>query len=101
MTIPSLMRRLPVAVAMLGTLALLATASAFAHARVLPDKALAGGQLYALSVPNEIDNASTTKVVLTVPEGFSIGLIAVTPGWTHRLDSTGSGEETRVSSVTW
>ena len=80
---------------------MVAAASAFAHARVLPAEALAGGTPFTLSVPNEKEDAKTTKVVLTVPEGFNIGLIADSPGWERELQTTGTGEDERVEKVTW
>ena len=93
--------RLTVALATAVGVALLAAASAFAHARVLPAEALAGGTPFTLSVPNEKENATTTKIVLTVPEGFNIGLLADSPGWERALQTTGSGEDERVEKVTW
>jgi uncharacterized protein YcnI len=81
--------------------ALITAGSAFAHARVLPAEALAGGTPFTLSVPNEKEGAKTTKVVLTVPEGFNIGLFADSPGWTRDVQTTGTGEDTRVEKVTW
>jgi uncharacterized protein YcnI len=80
---------------------LFTAASAFGHARVLPAEALAGGTLFALSVPNEKETARTNKVVLTVPEGFNVGLFSANPGWTREVETTGSGEETTVAKVTW
>src|SRR6476661_7230676 len=98
---PSRRRRLLPAIAATAAVALLAAASASAHARVLPAEALAGGTPFTLSVPNEKEDAKTTKVVLTVPEGFNIGLIADSPGWERELQTTGTGEDERVEKVTW
>ena len=69
-------RRFAAALASAVVAALLTAAAASAHARVLPAQALAGGTPFTLSVPNEKEDATTNKVVLTVPEGFNIGLIA-------------------------
>jgi len=94
-------RRAAVALALaLGT-ALSTAAAASAHARVLPAEALAGGTPFTLSVPNEKESATTTRVVLTVPEGFNLGLFADAPGWKRELQSIGSGEDERVEKVTW
>jgi uncharacterized protein YcnI len=82
--------------------ALIVAAGASAHARVSPPVSLAKeGQLYSLAVPTEKENATTTKVVLTVPKGFSIDSFVASPGWTRSLDQTGSGESAVIQKVTW
>jgi uncharacterized protein YcnI len=68
---------------------------------VLPAEALAGGTPFTLSVPNEKEHATTNKVVLTVPEGFNIGLVADVEDWEREAETSGSGEDERVSKVTW
>src|SRR5215472_3556714 len=94
-------RRLPVALAA-GVLAALATASAaFAHAHVSPPVSVEGTQLYSLAVPTEKEGATTTKIVLTVPAGFSIDSFVPAPGWQREVQSTGSGEEAVIQRVTW
>ena len=94
--------RLPVAVALLATLAAVAAGSAFAHAELSPPVALAGaGQLFTLAVPTEKEDATTTAVSLTVPDGFSIDSFAAAPGWKRQVQATGSGEEAVVQKVTW
>ena len=81
---------------------LVVVAAASAHARISPPVSLAGYlQLYSLAVPTEKEGVTTTKVVLTVPSGFSIDSFASTPGW-HRVEqATGSGENTVIQKVTW
>ncbi len=78
-------------------------AVALAHARVSPAVSLAGElQLYSLAVPTEKSNVSTTKIVLTVPNGFGIDSFVPPPaGWTQNVKSTGSGENAVVQQVTW
>jgi uncharacterized protein YcnI len=78
-------------------------AAAFAHARVSPAVSLSGElQLYSLAVPTEKENATTTKIVLTVPNGFGIDSFVPPPaGWTQSIKSTGSGEAAIVQQVTW
>jgi uncharacterized protein YcnI len=89
---------LPLAAAAAALLA----GSALAHADLLPREAPAQEtQLFTLAVPNEKDDAATTKVVLTVPEGFSVDQLAASPGWTREAASTGTGEGARLTSVTW
>src|SRR5436305_8775737 len=89
---------LPVAV----VAALVVVAGASAHAIVSPDVSLSNElQLYSLAIPTEKEGATTTKVVLTVPQGFSIGSFAPSPGWTRSQQQTGSGESTVITQVTW
>ena len=38
-------------------------------------------QQYSLAVPTEKEGATTTKIVLTVPDGFSIDSFTPSPGW--------------------
>ena len=74
--------------------ALVLASSAFAHARVSPPVSLAKElQLYSLAVPTEKENLTTTKIVLTVPQGFGIDSFVAAPGWTRQLQQTGSGRE--------
>jgi uncharacterized protein YcnI len=101
MNAPSIARRFPIALAALASLSLLTAGPALGHAQLVPAEGLADGQPYMLSVPNEIDDATTTKVVLTVPEGFSIGLVAASPGWEREDATVGSGDDARLGQVTW
>ena len=90
------------AVAAAAAVALAAAASAFAHAHISPPVALAKtGQLFSLDVPTEKEGQTTTKIVLTLPQGFSIDSFVDAPGWKRRVQSTGSGEDTVVQSVSW
>ena len=78
----------------LGAIAALAfAATASAHAIVSPavalDKKL---QVFTLSVPTEKEGATTTKIELTLPNGFSIDSYEAAPGWTRT---------TTKSTVTW
>ena len=95
-------RILPRALALAGAAALLVPAIASAHARVSPAVSLKGQlQLYSLAVPTEKENAFTTKIVMTVPNGFSIDSFAPSPGWQRRLQQTGSGDGAVIQQVTW
>jgi uncharacterized protein YcnI len=81
-------------------LALAATASA--HAQVSPPFAVAkASELFTLAVPTEKEDATTAKVELTPPSGFSIDSFVPAPGWTREAQTTGSGEETEIQKVTW
>ena len=83
-------------------IALALPASAFAHARVSPATSLSGElQLYSLAVPTEKENLTTTKIVLTVPDGFGIDSFVASPGWTRQVQAQGSGEDAVVQKVTW
>jgi uncharacterized protein YcnI len=82
--------------------ALIGAADAFAHARVSPTVSLSGeSEVYSLAVPTEKEGESTTQVVLTVPEGFSIDSFVPAPGWKRAVQSNGSGEDTVIQKVTW
>ena len=78
-------------------------AVALAHASMSPAVSLSGKlQLYSLAVPTEKENATTTKIVLTVPQGFGIDSFVPPPaGWTQSVRSSGSGENAVVQRVTW
>ena len=90
------------AVVAVAAVALVAAASASAHAHISPPVALAkAGQLFTLDVPTEKEGATTTKIMLTVPSGFSIDSFVDAPGWKREVKSTGSGEEAVIQSVTW
>ena len=94
------MKKKPYLVAALAALVL--PTAAFAHARVSPPVSLAKQlQLYSLAVPTEKDNVTTTKIVLTVPAGFSIDSFVPSPGWHRVLAQTGSGESAVIQKVTW
>ena len=81
---------------------LVAVASASAHARMSPSVSLANElQLYSLAIPTEKANAFTTKIVLTLPKGFSIDSFVPSPGWKRVEQSTGSGDNAVVTQVTW
>jgi uncharacterized protein YcnI len=86
-----------------GVTALLVTAgSAWAHARISPvvveSKQL---QLFSLAVPTEKENLTTTKIELTVPQGFGIDSFVAAPGWKRQVQQTGSGEDAVIQKVTW
>jgi uncharacterized protein YcnI len=97
-----LKRSLPRSLAIFGAVTLLVPAAASAHARISPAVSVKGElQLYSLAVPTEKENAVTTKIVLTVPNGFSIDSFAPSPGWTRVLQQTGSGDTAVIQKVTW
>ena len=86
-----------------GVTALLVSAgSAWAHARISPvvveSKQL---QLFSLAVPTEKENLTTTKIELTVPQGFGIDSFVAAPGWKRQVQQTGSGEDAVIQKVTW
>ena len=82
--------------------ALVLASSAVAHARVSPPVSLAKElQLYSLTVPTEKEGVTTSKIVLTVPQGFGIDSFVASPGWTMHLQQTGSGDNAVIQKVTW
>ena len=77
--------------ALAGAVALVVTAAASAHAVVSPPVALDKKlQVFTLSVPTEESGATTTKIQLTVPQGFAIDSFEPTPGWTRQLSHSGT-----------
>ena len=82
--------------------ALVLAGTASAHARMSPAVSIANElQLYSLAVPTEKANATTTKVVLNVPQGFSIDSFVPSPGWTRVEQQTGTGDSAVIQKVTW
>jgi len=96
------MRKIVFIGAVAGLAALVFAASASAHARMSPSISLANElQLYSLAIPTEKSNAYTTKIVLTLPKGFSIDSFVPNPGWKRAEQSTGSGDNAVITQVTW
>ncbi|HEY3922630.1 MAG TPA: DUF1775 domain-containing protein [Gaiellaceae bacterium] len=90
------------ALVLTAAVALAACASAFAHARMNPAVSLANElQLYSLAIPTEKANATTTKIVLTLPKNFSIDSFVPSPGWKRVEQQTGSGDSAVITQVTW
>jgi uncharacterized protein YcnI len=77
-------------------------AQAGAHAIVSPAVAPSGKlQQYTLSVPTEKEGATTTKIALTVPDGFAVDSYEAEPGWKRTVSASGSGEDAIVHTITW
>jgi uncharacterized protein YcnI len=82
--------------------ALVAANGAFAHALISPPVAKAKtGQVFTLAVPTEEENATTTTVELTPPQGFSIDSFAPSAGFKRDVQQTGKGEDAVIQKVTW
>ncbi|HLB18015.1 MAG TPA: DUF1775 domain-containing protein [Gaiellaceae bacterium] len=83
-----------------GALAL--AGSAFAHAEVSPAVVLSKQlQFFTLAVPTEKEGATTTKIELTPPSGFSIDSFEPSAGWKREEQTTGTGQNTVIQKVTW
>ena len=93
-------------------LALLFPAAAQAHVTVQPASAPAGAgdMLLAIRVPNERDDADTTKLQLELPDGFVQASYEPVPGWTVKVTTTKLAQPVktddgefaeRVSEITW
>ncbi|TMQ96179.1 YcnI family protein [Actinomadura soli] len=117
---PSLTHALPRGARRLGAVAGLAAVSvlglataASAHVTVNPKTAEQGGYTkVAFRVPNERDNASTTKLVVHLPADHPLSSVSVrpVPGWTVKAEKsklatpikTHGGEVTEaVTRITW
>src|ERR1700749_4038908 len=70
-----------------ATLALfLAPAAAEEHVLVIPDTAPQGAEMRLdVRVPNERDDATTTKVDVQLPPGFAEALRQPTAGWSVKI----------------
>ena len=95
-------RRCLVGLLVAVTALLVGVGSAWAHARISPVVVEAKQlQLFSLAVPTEKENLTTTKVELTVPQGFGIDSFVPAPGWKREVQQTGSGENAVIQKVTW
>ncbi len=92
--------------------ALLVTPIATAHVTLNPNEWEAGGfARFAVRVPNERPNASTTEVTMQFPENVISASFQDVPGWTRRVEMAPldepieeEGEEPiteRIATVTW
>ncbi|HET6510359.1 MAG TPA: YcnI family protein [Baekduia sp.] len=85
--------------------------AADAHVTLQPKTAAAGAYtVEAVRVPNETDDAVTTKVAVQFPEGFASASYQTTPGWSVKVVKeklatpvkTDDGEITEgVKTITW
>jgi uncharacterized protein YcnI len=88
--------------ALAASLLAMLPATAFAHAEISPKVSVSGAlQLYSLAVPTEKENATTTKIVLTLPKGFAIDSFVPSAGWRRQLQQTGTGDSAVIQKVTW
>lgn len=90
--------------------ALLFPAAAAAHVTIDPPKAPAGYGVETLRVPNEKDDASTTKLDVQLPDGFASVRPKVVEGWSFSVRTsklatpiqTDDGPiDEQVSRITW
>jgi uncharacterized protein YcnI len=89
-------------VALMATAGLIVVSGAFAHAVISPPVAKSiAGQVFTLAVPTEEEDATTTTIELTPPEGFAIDSFAPSLGWKRSVQQTGEGEDAIIQSVTW
>lgn len=97
--------------ALLAVLALMAPASAGAHVTLQPEEAAAGDfTVLDVRVPNERDDAATTKVDVQFPPGFVFASYQPVAGWSVEVKMeklakpiSSHGEEIteQVSQMTW
>lgn len=107
------MRRFAIVLGTAGIALVVAAAPAWAHVKVEPETAAKGSDaVLAFVVPNEKDNATTTKVVVQFPTDHPIAeaLVEAMPGWTAEATQftvktpiqTDDGPVTSaVKDVTW
>ena len=107
------MRRTLLVVAAAGAALVLASGSALAHVTVNPRETAGGGYAkLAFRVPNERDNAGTTKLEITFPTEHPFASVSVRPqpGWSYAvekrkldtpIDNHGTQLSEVVSKITW
>jgi uncharacterized protein len=105
------MHRKTALAALAALAALVVPASASAHVTVQPKQATAGAfTVEDIRVPTERDNASTTKVDVQLPPGFTTVSYQPVPGWSAKVTKqklaqpvkTDDGLVTeQVSGITW
>ena len=106
------MNRVGVVAGVTITAALALASAAQGHVTVQPDTAPAGGFVRLdVRVPNEREDATTTKVALQLPDGFAEASYQPVPGWTVKVKKTKLAEPIttdegdklteQVSQVTW
>jgi periplasmic copper chaperone A len=84
--------------ALAAIVALIAPAAASAHVTLQPDSAAAGGfTRLDVRVPNERDDAATTKVAVQFPEGFESASYEPAAGWDVKVTRKGDF----VDTITW
>jgi periplasmic copper chaperone A len=92
-------------------LAAVLPASALAHVTLQPDEAPAGGfARFDVRVPNERDNAATSKVEIELPDGFIFASYEPVAGWKvdvsmaklpEPVESHGEPITEQVKRITW
>ena len=109
----SLFKRSALVAAVVGGLTLALAAPASAHVTVNPNTATPGGYTkVTFRVPNEKDNANTTKLEVTLPADQPIASVSIKPlpGWTVAADKSklatpiksDDGDITEaVTKITW
>ena len=98
----SLRERVGLVAVLTSGVMLLLPAIAGAHARISPPVSVAGKlQLYSLAVPTEKSGLTTTKLIMTVPNGFGIdSFVLPSSPWHVQLAQTGSGDSAVITKVT-
>lgn len=103
-------RRITLALAGAAALVLV-TQPAFAHVTVQPNEAVAGSfARFVVRVPNERDDAGTTKIEVQLPESLVFVSFQPKPGWTRTSETRQRSEPVEVfgeevtkyvATVTW
>lgn len=98
-------------ITVVAVIAMLIPAVAQAHVTLQPSEVPVGGfARLDVRVPNERDDAATTKVEVQMPDGFIFASYEPVPGWTaevktEKLDepveAEGGSYATQVKTITW
>ena len=94
--------RIPLTLAV-AAMTLAAPAVAQAHVTLQPNSAAAGGYTRLdVRVPNERDDAATTKIQLQLPDGFAFASYEPVPGWKVRVQKAKLPEPVKTSrNMAW
>src|SRR5688572_1527119 len=107
------MKRILLSALAAGAAFVLPATSAFAHVTVNPREAAAGGYAkLAFRVPNERDDAGTTKLEVNFPADHPFASVSIRPkeGWTYAVEETTLATPVKihddeiskaVSKITW
>lgn len=88
-------------VGVVGFIALVLPTTAAAHVVVSPKEAFTGEfKTFTVSVPNEKD-VPTVALKLEIPVGLTYVTPTVKQGWTIKSETTGPGEDAKVTSISW
>ena len=93
------MKRFALLISLIGSMLVAPIASA--HVVVKPAQVPTGSfESFSVGVPNEKD-IPTTSLRLVMPDGLQYVSAKLAPGWKVDITKTGTGEDAKVTEITW